>query len=261
SLGKMVGGVAHEINNPLSFIVGNAVHTEQYAKDLLSTIQLYQQQYPQPISDIEEHNEEIDIDFLKQDFPKVVESIQTGAERIRQILSSLKVFSHMDEEGRKRGDIHAGIDSTLVMLRSQLRSHRSMPEVEILKEYGPIPPIDCYPGQLNQVFMNLLSNASDSLREKMNRCPSHHPQIKISTCLEQQNQVKISIVDNGIGIPDDIQHLIFDPFFSTKSVGDGTGLGLSVSYQIVTELHDGTLALRSTVGEGAEFVITLPFMA
>lgn len=258
SLGLLVAGVAHEINNPLNFISGNLSHIRQYAKDLLLAVQLYQQHYPRPAAEIVRHSNQVDLSFLQKDFLNVVQSIDKGTQRILEIVASLKTFSHMDGSGQKSVDIHQGIDSTLVILESQFRGHRSAAEIEIRREYGELPPVTCYPGQLNQVFMNLLSNAADALHEASIKQPELQPQIRIRTQQTHPNRIAIAIADNGLGIPKEIQPRLFDPFFTTKPVGKGTGLGLSISFQIITEQHGGTLQFQSRDGEGTEFIITLP---
>ncbi|NET09467.1 MAG: HAMP domain-containing protein [Symploca sp. SIO2B6] len=258
SLGQLVAGVAHEINNPLSFIAGNLDYARGYAEDLLELVHLYQQHYPDPKMAIAQCHDAIDMPFLKEDFPAILKSMETGADRILKIVSSLKRFSHIDESEQKSVDIHQGIDSTLVILQSQLRAHDTMAEIRVIKQYGDLPPINCYPGQLNQVFMNLLSNAVDALHDANVKNPDLGPKITIRTFLEGQHHVKITIADNGPGIPKEIQPRLFDPFFTTKPVGKGTGLGLSISFQIVTERHCGSLECISDLGTGTQFTITLP---
>lgn len=258
SLGQLVAGVAHEINNPLGFISGNLAHTKRYAEELLLVLSLYQEFYPKPSPTISNYISEIDLDFLKDDFPKIIRSMNLGTERILKIVSSLKGFSHINGAEQKSVDIHQGIDSTLVILQSKLKANDMVAEIEIIKQYGNLPLVDCYPDQLNQVFMNLLSNASDALHEASFQNPNFKPKIRIRTGLTEGDQIEISITDNGPGIPKDIQPRLFDPFFTTKPVGKGTGLGLSISFKIITEQHGGTLKCVSSPGEGAHFIITLP---
>jgi PAS domain S-box-containing protein len=283
SLGQLVAGVAHEINNPVTFIYGNISHADKYAHDLLKLVQSYAKYYPQPVLEIEDLIEDIDFDFLVEDFPKLLSSMTMGVNRIRQIVLSLKNFSRLDEAERKPVDIHEGIENTLLILQ-----HRMKPEaanIQLIKEYGDVPPVECYPGQLNQVFMNLLNNAIDALenypaKETTNGSKSftseeikHRPRIiRISTEVVDPYEAKacsgelepnyksvvIRIADNGPGIPKDLQKRIFDPFFTTKSVGEGTGLGLSISYQIVVEKHGGQLQCISELGQGTEFVVEIP---
>jgi PAS domain S-box-containing protein len=275
SLGLLVAGIAHEINNPVSFIYGNIPHATQYTQDLLRLVELYQQSYPNPAPVIKAEVEKIDLDFLNQDLPKVMESMQIGAERIRQIVLSLKSFSRLDKTAREAVDLHQGIDSTLLLLQHRLKAKAERPKIEVIKEYGDLPLVECYVGQLNQVFMNILSNAIDALEDALStksedattdaqsgmlelQATKRNPMLRISTAVGEDNKVLIRIADNGPGIPPQVQQQIFDPFFTTKSVGKGTGLGLSISYQIVVEKHGGQLKCVSTPGEGTEFCIELP---
>jgi signal transduction histidine kinase len=263
SLGQLVAGVAHEINNPVNFIHGNLNHAQAYTKDLLEFIQLYQKHYPAPIDEIEQAAEEIDLDFLQADLPKMLTSMQVGTERIRKIVLSLRNFSRMDEAEIKPVDIHEGIDSTLMILQHRLNARPDHPEIQVIKQYGNLPLVECYAGQLNQVFMNILTNAIDALNEGTSQAQdtgtSPSPaQISIQTAVVDRDWVKIAIADNGPGIPLHIQQRIFNPFFTTKPVGQGTGMGMSISYQIITEKHNGKLVCNSTPGQGAEFVILIP---
>jgi signal transduction histidine kinase len=254
SLGAMVAGVAHEINNPVNFIYGNLQYTSEYVQDLLSLLHLYQQDYPEPTPAIQDHLEAIDLDFLAEDLPKVLSSMKGGAERIREIVLSLRNFSRLDETGVKPVNLHEGIDNTLIILNSRL--HHG---IEVIKQYGDLPLVECSPALLNQVFMNLLCNAIDALELGTGK-DSHLtpiPTIWIHTEALDQNWVVIKIADNGSGIPVAIQDRIFDPFFTTKEPGKGTGLGLAISYQIITQ-HQGKIEVISVPGKGAEFVITLP---
>ena len=263
SLGQLVAGVAHEINNPVNFIHGNLNHVQQYAEDLIDFIQLYQQQYPDPSSEITERAEEIDLEFLQADLPKILASMQMGTDRIRQIVLSLRNFSRMDEAEIKPVDIHEGLDSTLLILQHRLKAKPERPEIEVIKEYGNLPRVECYAGQLNQVFMNILSNAIDALDEgilhrtyaeiQANPC-----RITIQTSVVEKTWASITIADNGVGIPSTLKERIFDPFFTTKPIGKGTGMGMSISYQIITEKHGGTLECLSTLGQGTQFLIKIP---
>ncbi|NEQ47352.1 MAG: PAS domain S-box protein [Leptolyngbya sp. SIOISBB] len=248
SLGQLVAGVAHEINNPVNFIHGNLLHVQHYAQDLLGLVQKYQQYYPNPVSEISAEIDGIDFDFIQADLPKTLSSMQTGSDRIRQIVSSLRNFSRLDEAGSKAADLHEGIENTLVIL-----NHRLTSDIEIVKHYGTLPLIDCHPAQLNQVFMNILTNALDALQAHAVTTP----RITICTAAIAQQQVRIVISDNGPGIPAEIRDRIFDPFFTTKPVGDGTGLGLGICYQIV-EKHQGQIQVKSSADQGTEFIITLP---
>jgi signal transduction histidine kinase len=255
-LGQLVAGVAHEINNPVNFIYGNLSHANNYAQDLLEIIKLYRQTYPQPTSEIQELAQELDLEFLVEDLPKLLGSMKVGAQRIREIVASLRNFSRMDEAQMKEVDIHEGIDSTLMILEHRIKAKTDRSRIKIIKDYGNFPKIECYPGQLNQVFMNILANALDALEERIG--DNNSPTICIKTELVGCKQVKISISDNGKGIPENIKTRLFDPFFTTKPVGKGTGMGLSISYQIVVEKHCGSLDCISAPGEGTEFAIAIP---
>ena len=248
-LGQMVAGVAHEINNPVNFIYGNLTHLNEYTQEILELLNLYQKEYPNKTHEIEELTEEIDLEFIQKDLVKVISSMKLGTDRIKEIVLSLRNFSRLDEADMKKSDIHEGLDNTLLIL-----NHRLNLGVEIIKEYGSIPLVDCYPAQLNQVFMNILSNAIDALLERTHATK----QIIIQTKTLAPHQVQVKIRDNGIGIPPDIQSKLFDPFFTTKPVGKGTGLGLSISYQIVIEKHKGNIDVSSELGRGTEFTIEIP---
>jgi signal transduction histidine kinase len=255
SLGQLVAGVAHEINNPVNFIHGNLNYVNDYIQDLLSFIQLYQQHYPNPTAEIAEQAEEIDLAFLEEDLPKLLTSMQVGTERIREIVLNLRNFSRLDEAELKVVDIHEGIDSTLLILQHRLNLESDSPNIEILKNYGDLPKIECYAGHLNQVFMNILTNGIDALLKAKDK---DKKQIRIRTEARDSDWVVVAIADNGPGMSQEVQQHIFDPFFTTKPVGKGTGLGLSISYQIVVEKHGGQLKCISAPGEGAEFLIKIP---
>ncbi|MDJ0697274.1 ATP-binding protein [Mastigocoleus sp. MO_188.B34] len=250
SLGQMVAGVAHEINNPVNFINGNLECANNYFQDLLTLVDLYQEYYPNPEPIIEETIEEIDLEYLTQDLSKLLSSMKIGSKRIREIVLSLRNFSRLDEAEMKEVDIHEGIDNTLLIL-----NHRLKKGFEVIKNYEDLPMLECYPAQLNQVFMNILSNAIDSLLDDKSDKPSK--QIVISTSKSCDNYIKLSIRDNGSGIPVEIQHKLFDPFFTTKPVGKGTGLGLSICYGII-EKHNGKIEVFSELEQGTEFVISIP---
>ncbi len=264
SLGQLVAGIAHEINNPVNFIYGNLIHVQNYAQDLLDYVQLYQKHYPNPPAEITQEAAEIDLEFLQDDLPKLLSSMQIGTDRIRQIVLSLRNFSRMDEADFKAIDIHEGLDSTLLILQHRLKARPESPEIQVIKDYGTLPLVECYAGQLNQVFMNILANAIDALDE-LNAKRTHQERkdnpgrITIRTAVASQ-WVKVAIADNGSGIPEAIKKQIFNPFFTTKPVGKGTGMGMAISYQIITEKHGGKLECLSSPGKGAEFVIQIPVL-
>ncbi|MBD2083437.1 ATP-binding protein [Coleofasciculus sp. FACHB-542] len=263
SLGQLVAGVAHEINNPVNFIHGNVTFVDEYAQNLLELVQLYQQEYPLPTPAIEAKIDEMDLEFLNEDMLKLLSSMKLGTERIREIVKSLRTFSRLDEADMKEVDIHEGIESTLLILQHRLKPKPDRPAIAVIRDYGKLPLVECYPGQLNQVLMNIVVNAIDALEETKANCTyqekkDHPDQITISTSVIDSQWVQIAIADNGVGIPKDIQQRIFNPFFTTKPVGKGTGMGMSISYQIVTEKHGGKLECFSTPGEGTEFVIQIP---
>ncbi|MBE9213900.1 GAF domain-containing sensor histidine kinase [Plectonema cf. radiosum LEGE 06105] len=251
SLGQMVAGIAHEINNPVNFIKGNIGYGFNYAQDLIDLVSLYQKNYPQPIAEIEDKIEDINFNFIKEDFIQLFNSMKVGVNRIKDIVRSLGIFSHLDKAEIKPVDIHEGIDGTLLILRHRLDGNEKRKSIEIVKEYGEIPLVSCYAGQLNQVFMNIISNAIDALQEKGNL-------ILIRTQMIGNNWVNISIIDNGPGIAEDIQKKLYDPFFTTKEVGKGTGLGMAISYQIIVEKHGGLIKCLSELGKGTEFCIQIP---
>ncbi len=255
SLGQMVAGVAHEINNPVNFIRGNADHAKGYTEDLLQLVNLYQENYPKPPEAIQNHLEEIDIEFLIEDLPKTLASMKMGADRIHEIVVSMRNFSRSDDGTMKPADIHEGINSTLIIL-----NHRIKQGIEVIKNYGILPLVDCYPAQLNQVFMNVIGNAIDALEEMKKGDKGYAPAIWISTEVTAENTVTVKIRDNGPGIEIDCASHIFDPFFTTKLIGKGTGLGLAISHQIVAK-HHGTIEVNSRIGQGTEFAITLPVAA
>ncbi|MCL1466576.1 sensor histidine kinase [Argonema galeatum] len=252
SLGQMVAGVAHEINNPINFIYGNIEHANDYTEELLKLVQLYRQQYPNSTSTIQNQIDTIDLDFMTEDLPKLLSSMKMGADRIREIVLSLRNFSRLDEAEMKSVNIHAGIDSTLVIL-----NHRLKNDIEVIKHYGNLPLVECYPAQLNQVFMNILSNAVDAL---LSTERPTNKQIAIRTEKVNANLILVKIWDNGSGISREIKNKLFDPFFTTKPVGQGTGLGLYICYQIV-EKHKGRIEIKSEPGQGTEFAISLPIKA
>ncbi|HEY9599723.1 MAG TPA: ATP-binding protein, partial [Cyanophyceae cyanobacterium] len=272
SLGQMVAGIAHEINNPTSFIYGNLSLARQYFEDLLRLIEIYRQTYPDLTPEIQEITSEIDLEFLVIDWQKLMNSMQIGAERIHNIVRSLNSFSRLNESDLKPVDIHEGIDNTLLLLQHRLRATGERPEIQVIKEYGQLPPVVCYASQLNQVFMNLLSNAIDALD---NQPPPRIITIRTfvikgqpSITSKEQSKTDeeptksdcliVQISDNGSGMNEDVQNKIFDPFFTTKPVGRGTGLGLSISYQIVVEKHKGSIKCVSVPGQGTELTVEIP---
>ena len=251
SLGQMVAGIAHEINNPVNFIKGNIGYGFNYAQDLVELIELYQKNYPQPVVEIDEKIEDINFEFLKEDFLDLLNSMKVGVNRIKDIVRSLGIFSHLDKAEIKPVNVHEGIDGTLMILRHRLDGNDVRKSIEIVKEYGDLPLVNCYAGQLNQVFMNILSNAIDALQETGDL-------IVIRTRIVRENWVNISIIDNGPGIAEEIHKKLYEPVFSTKEVGKGTGLGMAISYQIIVEKHGGTIECISELGKGTEFCIQIP---
>ena len=262
-LGQLVAGVAHEINNPVNFIHGNLTHVQEYTKDLLSFVQLYQQHSDNAAPELQKAAADLDLEFIQQDLPKTLASMKMGTQRICEIVRSLRNFSRLDEADCKAVDIHKGINSTLLILQHRLKSTLEHPEIQVIREYGQLPLVECYAGSLNQVFMNILANAIDALEELSAKRTyqdnqSHPSQITIRTTAIDNQWVQVAIADNGSGIPKEIQQRIFDPFFTTKPVGKGTGMGMSISHQIVTEKHQGKLTCIFTPGQGAEFIIQIP---
>ncbi len=263
ALGQMVAGVAHEINNPVNFIYGNLTHVREYSHSLLAFVQLYQKHYSNPASEIQAASDDLDIEFVQSDLPKILDSMKLGADRIRKIVLSLRNFSRLDESDFKAVDLHEGIDSTLLILQHRLKDHSDYPAIQVTLDYSSLPLVECYPGQINQVFMNVLANAIDALEEanvnqtyqEIEKNPS---QITIRTSIIGSKWVEIAISDNGPGMPESVRKRTFDPFFTTKAVGKGTGMGMPISYQIVTEKHGGKLDCFSTPGEGTEFIIQIP---
>jgi two-component system, NtrC family, sensor kinase len=268
SLGQLVAGIAHEINNPVNFIHGNLAHAESYMQQMLEAIAIYRPLAHDIAAKVGVNDalmaiDEDELDFTQEDFPKLLQSMRTGTTRIRDIVSGLRTFSRIDESPCKEIDLHESIDSTLIILRSRLKSKGEYPEVEVVRNYGDLAPIECYSGELNQVFMNIFGNAIDAIQER------YHAQlvgaiqpsvgrIEITTQLGEAQTVRITITDNGIGMSDATRNKIFEPFFTTKNVGKGTGLGLALAYAIVTEKHQGELICTSEVGQGTRFEICLP---
>lgn len=283
SLGQLVAGIAHEINNPINFVYGNIGYASQYMEDIMQLLELYNKHYPQPVPEIQQRSKEIDLDFVRNDLPKLLNSMKQGADRIRDLVLSLRNFSRLDEAEMKSVNLHDGLDSTLRILQNQLKATPGRAEITVVKEYGNLPIVECYAGQLNQVFMNLLSNAIDALEDSRmlnsqlvignSPLPVASPSITIQTGIKNVKSSEntsqsssltphavIRIADNGSGMTESVRRRLFDPFFTTKSVGKGTGLGLSISYQIVVKKHGGRITCISAPGQGTEFVLEIPIL-
>ncbi|MEH2356984.1 hybrid sensor histidine kinase/response regulator [Nostoc sp.] len=264
ALGQLVAGVAHEINNPVGFIHGNLGHASVYFQDMIKIIDLYQQHYPNPVQEIQEEIAAIDLKYILADLPNLISSMKEGVQRIRNISTSLRTFSRADSDRKVYCNIHDGIDSTIMILKHRLKASEDRPDIQVIRDYGVLPELECFIGQLNQVFMNLLANAIDALEESnvgltYMEIEANPNQILIQTILtEDKNYILIRIKDNGVGMSADVQQKIFDYLFTTKPVGQGTGLGLSIASQIVVEKHGGTLEVSSSIGQGSEFIIKLP---
>ena len=261
SLGQLIAGIAHEINNPINFIHGNIKYLHNYVINLLEFVELSQECSERVNSDLQSKAEEIDLEFIKIDLPKVIKSMEVGTHRIREIVLSLRNFSHIDQSELKSIDIHQGIEDTLLILGHRIKPQKNsdFPRIQIVKHYGDLPLVNCYAGQLNQVFVNILVNAIDAIEESASS--DRQPCISIQTQVIDDNYVEIAIADNGSGIPEAIQQQIFNPFFTTKPVGKGTGMGMAISYQIITEKHKGRLTCVSSLGKGTEFIILIPVNA
>ena len=262
ALGNLVAGVAHEINNPTGCIVGNINVVQDSINDLFGVIDLYRQRFPQPGTAIESELEAIDLEYLREDLPKLVKAMQDGGNRIKAISQSLRTFSRSDSDQRQEFNLHEGLNSTVLILRHRLKANSQRPEIEVVTDYGALPNINCFPGQLNQVFMNVLSNAIDALDESnvgrsFAEITANPNRIVIRTTLEK-DQVKVAIADNGSGMSDEVKAQLFNHFFTTKQVGKGTGLGLAIARQIMVEKHEGAIQVNSTLGQGTEFMLVLP---
>lgn len=264
SLGQLVAGIAHEINNPVNFIYGNLNHASEYIDQILQLLQLYQLHYPHPPKIISSMIEAMDMDFLVEDLPKTMSSMSVGADRIRSIVLSLRNFSRLDESADKSVDLHEGIDNTLLIIQHRLKPFGNCPGIEIVKDYGDLPKVICYAGHMNQVFMNIINNAIDALGESFatmteERMTKYVPKITITTRASIDNShLLIKISDNGAGMSEEVKKRIFDPFFTTKPVGKGTGMGMAISYKIIVEEHGGMMGCLSELGRGTEFWIEIP---
>ncbi len=263
ALGQLIAGIAHEINNPVNFIHGNLSHLSSYIINLLAFVELSQKCCSDRNVAINKMAEEIDLEFMKNDLPKIIQSMEVGTSRIREIVLSLRNFSHLGEAEFKQVDIHQGIDDTLLILKHRLSRQGSSSQVDVIKDYGDLPLVNCFAGLLNQVFLNILVNAIDALEETQSinhyqKSPTTHSWIRIQTTVIDNQYIEIVIADNGIGIAESIQQKVFNPFFTTKPVGKGTGMGMAISYQIITERHNGRLTFASTLGKGTEFKIQMP---
>ncbi len=265
ALGNLVAGVAHEMNNPLGFIAASLKQAKPTVADITEHLKLYQETSSNKSEEILDHAEAIDLDYSLEDLPKMIDAMVMACDRLKNISTSLRTFSRADKDYKVPFHIHQGIDSTILILKHRLKANEQRPAIEVITNYGDLPQIECFPGQLNQVFMNILANAIDALDESntgrtLAEIKANPNWIKITTSVEDQG-VKISILDNGKGMSEEIKEKIFDYLFTTKSVGKGTGLGLAIARQIIVEKHSGAIAVNSQPGDGTEFVIQLPFSA
>ncbi|MEH2127368.1 sensor histidine kinase [Nostoc sp.] len=260
TLGELIAGIGHEINNPINFISSNIPPLEEHITAVTELLRLYEQEYPNPTAKITNTIENLDLNFVLEDMGKILNSLHIGSERIQNLSNSLRTFSRSDSDAKISADLHQGIDSTLMILQHRLKANGDRPGIEVIKNYGILPEVNCYLGQMNQVFMNILANAIDALDEAImeGKMSNLIPQIKIATEIYSEQSVIIRIADNGIGIPERLKKRLFEPLFTTKTVGKGTGLGLSIAYQIVVEKHKGVLEVNSQPGMGTEFIIKIP---
>ncbi|MBN3922586.1 response regulator [Nostoc sp. NMS4] len=260
TLGELIAGIGHEINNPINFISSNIPPLQEYITAVTELLLLYEQEYPNPTAKITNTIKNLDLNFVLEDMGKILNSLELGSERILNLSSSLRNFSRSDSDAKISADLHQGIDSTLMILQHRLNANSDRPRIEVIKSYGELPQVYCYLGQMNQVFMNILANAVDALDEAImeGKISNLNPQIKIATEIDSEQLVIIRIADNGVGIPERLKKRLFEPLFTTKTVGKGTGLGLSIAYQIVVEKHKGVLEVNSQPGMGTEFIIKIP---
>ncbi|MEH1997766.1 MAG: response regulator [Nostoc sp.] len=260
TLGELIAGIGHEINNPINFISSNIPPLQEYIVGVTELLLLYEQEYPNPTAKITTAIEKLDLNFVLEDMPKILNSLHLGSERIKNLSDSLRNFSRSDSDAKISADLHQGLDSTLMILQHRLNANGDRPRIEVIKNYGVLPQVSCYLGQMNQVFMNILANAIDALDEAImqGKMSNLIPQIKIATEIDSEQLVVIRIADNGVGIPERLKKRLFEPLFTTKSVGKGTGLGLSIAYEIVVEKHKGVLEVNSQPGVGTEFIIKIP---
>ncbi|WP_373530640.1 sensor histidine kinase [Nostoc sp.] len=253
------------MNNPLGFIAASLKQAKPSIADIIEHLKLYEEKFPAPGDEIKNHAEEIDLEYSLEDLPKMIDSMTMACERIKNISISLRTFSRADQAYKVRFNIHEGIDSTILILKHRLKANEQRPAIEVVTEYDNLPQIECFPGQLNQVFMNILANSIDALDESntgrsFEEIKANPNQITITTALKE-TQVEVKIADNGVGMNESVKQKVFEHLFTTKGVGKGTGLGLAIAKSIVLEKHGGSLLVNSTPGEGTEFVITLPILA
>ncbi|BAY66364.1 response regulator receiver sensor signal transduction histidine kinase [Calothrix brevissima NIES-22] len=260
TLGELIAGIAHEMNNPINFISSNIPPLEEYIAGISAILKLYEQEYPNPQERITKAIADLDLEFMLKDLVKIIDSFKIASERIRNISNSLRTFTRADSDCKVFADLHQGLDSTLMILQHRLKNNGARPCIEIIRNYGELPEVNCYLGQMNQVFMNILANAIDAIDEAIfqGKMICKNPQIKITTAADSANNILIRIADNGMGVPERLKQRLFEPLFTTKPVGKGTGLGLSIAHQIVVEKHNGTLEVNSQLGVGTEFTIAIP---